>query len=382
MITDSNRQPESCRLFIKNRSTAMTKRIEFKTELLIIGHGIAGCLAASYFRMMDPLIVTQSTEMNLSNNRLFRVTDERIPMLLGCKYKSVDVESAVWSSDKGFSDRPTIKQANEYSIKTSGRITKRSIADIGHKSRIVFTDTDRKLPISVQEKRIHSGYSLESVQDHRAIFVAAGKAKKGSTKATLPTIEVEYKHAISTIPMTSLLTAVRHEELSELMWEANREEWFPKGITVSNLFIDLPVDDSLHQTIYFPDSKMSAYRASLMGNMISIETMLNDENKEKFNEFATSIEEDFIASLFGIGERIERLSLIERYDIENGKITPLDAATRKKILFTITASEGIWSLGRFATWSNIRTDDLIKDLSRISSMIEDNTNSLYDMSKE
>jgi len=60
---------------------------------------------------------------------------------------------------------------------------------------------------------------------------------------------------------------------------------------------------------------------------------------------------------------------IERKKQNYGKLVSIDDDIRKAIIMELTDKYRIYSLGRFAVWKNVRTDDLISDLKRIKEMI-------------
>jgi hypothetical protein len=72
---------------------------------------------------------------------------------------------------------------------------------------------------------------------------------------------------------------------------------------------------------------------------------------------------------FGFGWKsvsIEETKSKQKY----GKIAPIDNAWRRAFMHRLTIDNGIYSLGRFATWRNILLDDIIKDISVIKEMMK------------
>lgn len=112
----------------------------------------------------------------------------------------------------------------------------------------------------------------------------------------------------------------------------------------------------VYQTVYFPTSTHSMYRASITGDLLIC-------------EFAGEIVGDWqddLEKAFSLPSSYTELDeTTQRY----GKIAPIDAAQRKQIIYLLTRDHGIYSIGRFATWRNILLDDVVSDAIAVKSLM-------------
>ena len=103
------------------------------------------------------------------------------------------------------------------------------------------------------------------------------------------------------------------------------------------------------------------YRASITGDTLIVEAMATDVASKEWMPRALT--------LIGRAFATEVVQVVETVQQQYGKIVPIADADRKRILFALTQQNGIYSLGRFATWRNILLDDVVKDVHAIKRMM-------------
>ena len=114
------------------------------------------------------------------------------------------------------------------------------------------------------------------------------------------------------------------------------------------------------QTIYYPSPGTAAYRASITGDLLIVESV-DDAG------YVSSDLTDVLDS-FGITENdIEVIDTSHKQSY--GKIAPIDENFRRFVVEILSQKHGIYSLGRFATWRNILLDDVLQDLNVVKRLI-------------
>jgi hypothetical protein len=115
------------------------------------------------------------------------------------------------------------------------------------------------------------------------------------------------------------------------------------------------------QTVYFPEPDHPMYRASITGDLLTLEaTGAGPAAKDWLPRALVLVERAFAVS------DVEVLGTVEqRY----GKIAPVADAERKRLLFELTHQHQVYSLGRFATWRNILLDDVVQDIAVIKRLM-------------
>lgn len=116
---------------------------------------------------------------------------------------------------------------------------------------------------------------------------------------------------------------------------------------------------NVNQTVYFPDLKVSEYRATITGDNLIVESIDEDYNI------------DNIIRTLGLAQ--VPITPVNATKQSYGKIAPIDNNWRKGFLHKLTIEKNIYSLGRFATWRNILLDDVLIDIHKIKSMIDNDS---------
>jgi len=109
----------------------------------------------------------------------------------------------------------------------------------------------------------------------------------------------------------------------------------------------------VYQTVYFPGSDISLYRASITGNLLIC-------------EFVGEPSGDWQRQVYGaFGISPVRWALTGNSSQRYGKIAPIDEGVRKATICNLTLEHNILSLGRFACWRNILLDDVVQDATTV-----------------
>lgn len=296
--------------------------------MIIIGAGLAGCLAACLER--NSIILEASEAPSTTHKAVLRFREDKIARALGIPFKAVHVLKGVFTDfDRAPRTQCTLQDLNHYSHKVIGRYEPRSIIDLAPVTRWVAPED------------LHS----------QMLDRLAGRIQWGQPVTYLDSEWVNSTHrhgapVVSTMPMQVLAkaTGAATEELTYAPIHVDRYE-------VANC--------SQHQTIYFPEPHRAVYRATLTGRLLLIESMWAPASKD--NQL------DYVLGAFGI--RQEDVKPLDSVSQRYGKIHPLSAQRRKELLLNFTVRHNVYSLGRFACWRNVLLDDVYEDFFKIRSMI-------------
>lgn len=285
--------------------------------MLIIGAGIAGCIAAVLNQNAQ---VIEPAGNKTTHKALLRFRSPDIGTAVGIPFKEVTVYKGIWHNDQSVPLTP--RAIALYSRKTSDAISYRSITNQEPTQRWIAP-----LDFHDQLKDI-CGDRIEYNVDLRNL------------------VTMQWDIAISTIPM---------QVLAELLFEPIAGlESTPKVVTISKYKVP---GSSVHMTYYYTDPTVHVYRASLEDEELIIESMWD-------------ISEEDVATVkrsFGLsGLTLD--PIVENHKQQNGKITAVDEDARKEFIVDITERYNIYALGRFATWRNLVLDDVYKDILKIKEL--------------
>lgn len=289
----------------------------------IYGAGLAGLLAACAFQ--DAQVFEAGARGIKRHKALLRFRSAAVGDAVGIEFRRARVRKGIWHDGRFV--QPDIRLANWYARKVVGHMADRSIWNLEFEDRWIAPVEFQEMLVSRCERRITYNYEI-----------------------TLPDIRRLNEPAISTIPIKVLHNLL----LAEVPRGLARfpEQRPPTPITVERYLV--PGAD-VHQTIYFPDPKLNLYRASIVGDILIVESVGDkDAQRPLYDAFGMTR---------GIGEFIDETKQ------PLGKISPIDEAWRKQFILWASQQHGIYSLGRFATWRNILLDDVLHDISVIRKLI-------------
>jgi hypothetical protein len=282
--------------------------------MIIIGSGLAGCLASALIpgsKIYEPKHATPK------HKAILRFRSDQIGKALGIPFKKVTVHKGIWHNDHPVQLAP--KYIVRYARKVSQKITDRSIIHQETVERYIAPDNFHEILLDMAGT---ISYNYDTLNLYGDDF---------------------HTHKISTIPMEVLC------DLFDIPIKINTMISDP--IYVSRY--DIP-DCDIHMTNYYTGTNTSIYRASISGNEIIIESSFPIDGEDI----------NIIKQSFGL-DAVPFYQQLFNYEQLNGKITSFDDKDRKNIIFQLTKVHGIYSLGRFAIWKNIVLDDVYKDILRI-----------------
>ena len=332
-------------------------------KIVIIGAGIAGLIAESYFKgdlnndiwVFDP----KSSGLFSNHKAVMRLRDKRILNYLPCKLEEITVYKAI-CKDGVLYNESNIMLNNLYSIKMSNSLSERSLSSLGKVKRYLITK------VFDIDKRNHQKLEVAkfSVEDF------GGKMYNTINLSDGPP-SIAYDICISTIPMPSLL---------KILDLSNSYDVEFKYSAISINTYDLNIKSDVNQTIYFTkDHNLYdyPYRATIENNKLIIESKLSKAYDDK-GEWQLGIFNDVIKS-FGL-----RINDVDTESVENsiqpiGKISPIDDDIRKKIMMDLTDKFNIYSFGRFATWRQLRIDQILDDIEKIGLLVRIKNKKYYDI---
>lgn len=288
--------------------------------MLIIGAGLAGLVAAHMLPRAE-VVEAAAASAREAHRALLRFRTPRVGEVTGVPFKAVRVAKEIFYNNRRVA--PSIAMANRYALKVTGTLMPRSIWNLDPVTRYVAPhDFAERLETNLGG-RITYGEHFDFKAD-------AGCAVISTVPLGLTLKALGYAHSVE---FKRLPIAVRRFKLS--------------GADV-------------YQTIYYPTTHHSLYRASITGDVLICEFVGEPEGPWA---------PDIIAS-FGLAGS----AFLEHEDLDAsrqryGKILPIDERTRRAMLLKLTTQHDIYSLGRFGTWRNILLDDVVKDVGIIESLI-------------
>lgn len=298
--------------------------------MIILGAGLSGLICGALNAQAE--IYEQNPSTFVSHRAVLRFRDDKIARALGLTFRKVTVRKSIWV--EGGEVGPSPRIANLYSRKVRGVIAENSIWNIGASERYIAPDNLHEILAGICGDRVHWETSVTADM----IMDLAGRGG-----------------LISTIPIPFLLKLIGLD--SALQFQHQPINVYRYHVPECDVF----------QTVYFPSQDTDIYRATLTGNLLTIESTK-----------ATEAFEDVELAL-GINNTEWQRQGGTAHKQSFGKIVPVLELERKALLHRITREFGIYSLGRFATWRNILLDDVYDDIAAIRRML---TQSQYDISLE
>lgn len=293
----------------------------------IIGAGMAGLLAANYFRKLSPVVWEAQKSLPHNHEALLRFKTLNIARVAGMPFREVNVRKAIVYEDS-FLDHANMHVCNQYSLKTTGRILNRSIWDLEPGKRYIAP----KNMIQLLSHGIDIKY--DSAVNKEALNLLASAP------------------VISTIPMPIMM---------EIQGWKDRPNFQYQPIWAITFDLIKPVCD-VYQTIYYPDLRDPVYRASVTGDRVTIESVSEIDQKDAGNII------NKILDTFGIPSALVLINELSCKKQPYGKIAPIAEDARQEFIYWLSRERNIYSLGRFATWRQLLLDDLVHDLQVIEKL--------------
>ena len=305
-------------------------------RLIIIGSGLAGSLAAEYFRSFKPEVYDARPDglSFLSNHSaVLRLKTREAGDITGRGVTEIKIKKEIYHEGKHHSSS-NIMLDNLYSRKVSNNIEARSITKVSPcvETRFLLNDFEPRYTGKTELKGVDLNKKALRFIQHNAEELSFDK---------------DYDFVISTIPLPVMI---------RITGAYSKEEFRNFPIFVTKVKYDIPTI-GVHQTIYFPGDETPAYRATLEYGTLTVESVNQPANDLEIFEKAFGLTGIKPVNSAGGSQTL-------------GKIVDIDEVERKRLLNYFTTKHKIFSLGRYAIWKNIKTDDLIKDLRRIDEMMK------------
>lgn len=327
----------------------------------ILGAGLSGCLAG----IVNPeaTILEAKTEGEFlkspEHKAVLRFRTDKISQLTGIPFQQVQVRKSIWYDGKEYR-LPDIRFTNMYSRKVAGGYFDRSIVNLDTVTRWIAPEDFHLRLLKKVNGRVKFGYKLVGLNKDWLEILLEGRDPEDTSpwKRNGP--------VISTIPMPVMAKVLKID--SPVSFQSGRRVYvFRYRIRNANLNLSM----------YYPSPDTPVYRASVMKDILSIETIEDELKKSPASHSDGRCIEEVLQSL-GIGPHdVESLD----QGSQLGKISyNLDDRVRKNWVFRLTIDFWIYSLGRFAIWKNILQDDVYDDAHKIRGYIESGTH--YDFYRE
>jgi hypothetical protein len=298
----------------------------------IIGAGLSGLICGAL--NAQSRIFEKNHSDFVSHRAVLRFREDKIAKALGLTFKKVTVRKAIWA--EGREVDPSPRWANLYSYKARSAYVNNSIWNMAPSERFIAPDDLHSVLASICGNRVTWGINING--------------------GMLSELQESETPLISTIPVPLLLSLL----------QINSALKFDHAPIMVDRF-SIPGCD-LYQTIYFPEPSMRTYRATLTGELLTVEAIGDSVIPDS--------EHDAITNAFGFSLPFGMSPVLANHRQGFGKINPVPEGGRKALLHRLTIQHGIYSLGRFATWRNILLDDIYDDIGSIRKMI---TQSNYDI---
>lgn len=292
--------------------------------MLIVGAGLSGLMAACL--IPDAEVMEASEEKQQGSHRaLLRFRSPEVGHALGIPFKKVIVNKGIFFDDEFRA--PSIQLANLYSKKVLSRVSDRSIWKTETVERYVAPDDLYERMLARVRNRVRFETPLSSTAAHKAGPI------------------------ISTMPMPAMAKILKSETAPKFSYRAiNVERYRIAGCDV-------------YQTVYFPGSETTVYRASITGDLLIVER--TDERSDHLTR-----NDPLREVLYAFGLYRHDIEQLETSAQRFGKIAPVDDVWRRAFIRDLSVQHGIYSLGRFATWRNVLLDDVLHDIRVIQSLVE------------
>lgn len=290
----------------------------------IYGAGMAGLLAANMLRKYDPIVYEIRDALPNNHGALLRFRSDSVAQETGQRFRKVHVQKAI-SFEGSIIGSQSLYLSNMYSYKVTGRVLPRSIINLDDCTRYIAPPD-----------------FLEYLA--KGINIQFGSPLK------------EPEPCISTIPMPALMGIVG--------WYPRPHFNFRSVVSLRTIIAEPIVE--VYQTLYYPDVNIDYYRASITGNLLTIEYLDNVSDEAPFDGHVQTVLDDFgiVESYWGE---------IELKYQKFGKLSPINERERRSFIYGMTNQYNIYSVGRFATWRQILLDDVVKDIKIVERFIEDKT---------
>jgi hypothetical protein len=309
------------------------------TQLIIVGAGIAGLLAANMLKHHNPVVIEAQPALPNNHSAVLRFRSAIVGETLGIPFRRVSVLKAAVPHLNPVAD------ALAYSLKTTGIMrSDRSITTSG------FETVERFIAPSDLIARMAKGIEIKFNFSYN------------------PPLADPRLIVVSTIPMPTLIKLLDYQP------ERREGFYFSNGLNVAARIRQC----SAYASLYVPEPYYPFSRVSLTEDEMIAE-ISRAEDGQAPPETARWIAVE-AANLLGVEGHLDMDSIVAKPQ-KYSKILPLAENARRSFIHWATINHNVFSLGRFATWRpGLLTDDLVKDIRLIDSWISSGNN--YDVARK
>lgn len=301
--------------------------------MYILGSGLAGCLAA--IQNDRARVLEASSSPNINHKALLRMRTESVSHLTGITFKKVNILKYIYDVFSGqFRTFADPRDITGYSLKVTKSLTNRSIIDLAPETRYIPPTNFHQQLLDRLDGRILYGHKITNITPE---YITAGDRM----------IDRQGVPIISTIPMPAILGAIDSPYISVSV--QNSSPIFVSRFLISNC--------DMYMTVYYPSHTTPVYRATIQGDVLTIESMTEINSNDV----------EYIISTFGRIDAAETIDFNFRQAF--GKMTNINEEIRKNIIYGLTQNYNVYSLGRFACWRHILLDDVVNDIRQINKMM-------------
>lgn len=303
-----------------------------ENNTIIIGAGLAGLITACRIKNVP---IYEAGPEGQQHKALLRFRDRSVSDLTGIAFSEVSVHKEIYSGGQPH-HRCTIAMANSYAKKVSNALHGRSIWNLDTVKRYVAPEDFYSRLVEMHSGRIQFNTRIESID---------------------PLQKNKHQQIISTMPLPLMM---------ELCCMDPLKFPFEKSAIKVERF-KLPKGTKLYQTIYFPDSDLRTFRASITGDLLIVESMRGNPNDMFDWSVGEPSEIGVVGKAFGLDW--SDVTPLDEVEQKYGKIVEIPREQREAILYELTRDFGVFSIGRFATWRNILLDDVVHDIGLVERLM-------------
>jgi len=288
--------------------------------MIILGAGLSGLIAATINPQAK--VFEASSRDKQSHRAVLRFRTPAVGDAVGIPFRKIRVYKNIWVDGKFYD--PNVQLSNWYSSKVAGGYFDRSIWKTDAVDRYIAPEDFILRLIDQVGERVDWETPIEELPKDKVI--------------------------ISTIPMNKILALanIAKPDTVDFRFSPIRVQRF----RVKNA--------DVFQTIYYPSPGTAAYRASITGDLLIVESV----------DDAGYVSSDLTDVLDSFGVTESDIEVIDTNHKQSyGKIAPIDENFRRFVVEILSQKHGIYSLGRFATWRNILLDDVLQDLNVVKRLI-------------
>lgn len=324
-------------------------------KISVIGGGLSGLLAGNLMRNIGDVTVyekNQSTQVR--HTAILRMRSEKLFHTCQVPLEEIRVMKSIFFEGKHY-DKATLDLINLYSLKVSDKVAVRSIKDLDEVTRYVCPTKkiiellEKNVPSIEYGTRVDETFLKKNEKDHVII---------------------------STVPMNHLMYILEWSDIPDF-------KYAPVYVSRFKLKEDL-VSPKICQTVYLPGSETNFYRMTLQSNELILESIGRYWEKDweggyyAFSDQTDPQMRERVQPIFEEVEKIFRIFRLDKNSVESihfntqefGKIQEISEKVRQDFIRYATEKYNIYSLGRFACWKNLLTDDTFESIFKIMKMIQ------------